>query len=182
MKPYTEDERKQLPKTIEEAQQTGHKHFYTGVECKHGHLSSRTVAGNRCMRCRTISDAKRYKLDPGKFCRAREAHKQKHPLRHLLSLAKTRAANKDLPFNITEEDLHIPTHCPVLGIKLIRGLTKKGATMDNSPSLDRIVPHLGYIKGNVEVISTRANMIKNNATPEELMTIALYYNRDTDND
>ena len=57
----------------------------------------------------------------------------------------------------------------MLGIKLNThvGETKAGAKAD-SPSLDRINPNLGYIKGNVWVISYRANMIKNNATLEEL--------------
>ena len=43
---------------------------------------------------------------------------------------------------------------------------------DNSPSIDRLIPELGYIKGNVNVISLRANIIKNNATKDELIKIA----------
>ena len=36
------------------------------------------------------------------------------------------------------------------------------------PSLDRIDGAKGYVKGNVRVISHRANMLKNDATIEEL--------------
>ena len=43
---------------------------------------------------------------------------------------------------------------------------------DDSPSIDRLIPELGYIKGNVNVISLRANIIKNNATKDELIKIA----------
>jgi hypothetical protein len=39
-------------------------------------------------------------------------------------------------------------------------------------SLDRIDSSKGYIKGNVWVISLRANRIKNDSTPQELRLIA----------
>jgi hypothetical protein len=40
--------------------------------------------------------------------------------------------------------------------------------------LDRIDNNEGYVKGNVAVISFRANTLKNNATAEELRAIADY--------
>jgi hypothetical protein len=43
---------------------------------------------------------------------------------------------------------------------------------DSSPSLDRIDNSKGYVKGNVAVISFRANTLKNNATADELRAIA----------
>lgn len=66
---------------------------------------------------------------------------------------------------MTEEDFIIPEKCPVLGLSLKRG--DYGAKY-NSPSIDRIIPGLGYTKGNVRIISYRANWLKNNATPEEI--------------
>jgi hypothetical protein len=45
----------------------------------------------------------------------------------------------------------------------------------HSPSLDRRVPELGYVKGNVEVISMKANAIKSYAAPEEIMLVARYF-------
>lgn len=42
---------------------------------------------------------------------------------------------------------------------------------DDSPSIDRIIPELGYTKGNIRVISNRANLLKSNATIEELQKV-----------
>lgn len=87
----------------------------------------------------------------------------------MLSDAKTRARKKGLKFNLSVEDIVVPPCCPYLGIPLVTSNSSKG---DDSPTLDRIVPELGYTKGNVEVISERANRIKNDGTPEELVKIA----------
>jgi hypothetical protein len=83
----------------------------------------------------------------------------------LLRGAKKRAKTKNIPFDITVEDVIIPETCPVLGIQLKIG---EKIACNNSPSLDRIKPELGYVKGNIQVLSYRANMLKNNATIEEL--------------
>jgi hypothetical protein len=72
------------------------------------------------------------------------------------------------------EDIVIPLHCPVLGLPLYRN-SGGAAQGPNSPSLDRIDPSLGYVQGNVKVISSRANAIKSNASPEELLRVAAYY-------
>lgn len=92
----------------------------------------------------------------------------------MVSDAKLRAMDSRLEFNLTTSDINIPSHCPYLGIELSLENTKK---LDNSPTLDKIIPSLGYVVGNVEVISERANRIKNNATPEELFLIAERYNK-----
>ena len=47
--------------------------------------------------------------------------------------------------------------------------------MDNSPTIDRIVPELGYVKGNVVVVSAKANRIKNDATITEILSVYNYY-------
>lgn len=63
--------------------------------------------------------------------------------------------------------------CPVLGIKMQPNKGAKG-NRDTSPSVDRIRPELGYIKGNIKVISYRANKLRNDATAEELEAVVAY--------
>lgn len=81
----------------------------------------------------------------------------------LFYAARFRAKENKLDFDIELSDIIIPTECPVLGIEISTSKEK-----NNSPSLDKIIPSLGYTKGNVRVISWRANWIKNNMTPEEV--------------
>ncbi len=73
---------------------------------------------------------------------------------------------------ISWEATEYPKVCLVLGIKLDWG---RNGCNNNSPSLDRINPKLGYIKGNVRIISNLANTMKSNATPEQKLTEARYY-------
>jgi hypothetical protein len=95
---------------------------------------------------------------------------RKNPASRLLSSAKTRAKKRGLEFNLELEDIVIPEYCPILGLKLKQG----GFNSPNSPSLDRVDNSKGYIKGNVKVISHRANSIKRDATLEELQAICEY--------
>jgi hypothetical protein len=90
----------------------------------------------------------------------------------LLRSARDRALAKGIPFSLTEEDFEIPEFCPVLGIKLATGTGRGPAP--HSPTLDRIDLLLGYVPGNVQVISSRANAMKNDATPDELRKFAAW--------
>jgi len=94
------------------------------------------------------------------------------PVKNLLRWAKRRADKYDLPFTLTEDDIEIPSHCPVFGIPLYSG---DGASCNNSPTIDRIVPYIGYVPGNVIVISSKANRIKTNASWMELKMIVDFY-------
>lgn len=104
-----------------------------------------------------------------------ETYRKKIPGMSLYRTARQRAKTKGIPFNIEFTDLVFPTHCPILGIELksYSGNTdrKPGGRVD-SYSIDRIIPELGYTKGNVQVISHQANAMKSNATKEELLKFA----------
>lgn len=87
--------------------------------------------------------------------------------------AKQRAKRNGLDFEIDREYIReiMTDVCPVLGVKLQRG---DGIHRSNSPSLDRVDTSKGYVKGNVRVISDRANRIKRDATLAELKCIVEY--------
>lgn len=86
----------------------------------------------------------------------------------MINAARHRAKRDNLPFNLEINDIRIPEFCPVLGIKLE---INKETVGPNSPSLDKIIVNKGYVKGNVRVISHRANWLKNNSNKEELALI-----------
>ena len=87
---------------------------------------------------------------------------------YLLRGAKQRARIRGIEFNIDVSDIELPDYCPLLEIPMHVNSRNGVSNLDNSYSLDRIDSSKGYIKGNVWVISRRANVIKNNATLEEL--------------
>jgi hypothetical protein len=87
----------------------------------------------------------------------------------LIASAKKRSLKKNLDFNIDSNYLKsiwsIDNCCPILNEKF---QLYKNCCGDFSPSLDRIDNTKGYVKGNVRIISFKANAIKNSATIEEL--------------
>lgn len=126
-------------------------------------------------RDKIVEYARRYRMDHPDRCRAAFAKmREKHPERVMFNAAKARAKSRSVTFSISVSDISIPARCPALGIPLRRA---KGVRNDNSPTLDRIDPRRGYVPGNVCVISYRANRIKNDATREELVSIAKYLSR-----
>jgi hypothetical protein len=96
------------------------------------------------------------------------AARAEEPAKYLLKLARRRARRLKLPFSITEADIIVPSHCPVFGTPLVFG---DANDHQNSPSIDRFKPDLGYVPGNICVISYRANELKRNATVEELQRL-----------
>lgn len=127
-----------------------------------------------------ISSFNRVSRNPDKlhnYCRDchnsyRRRRYAEDPLPTLLQGAKSRAKQKGVPFDLTRDDIFIPTHCPVLGIPMASG--RGNGPIANSPTIDRIVPELGYVRGNVAVISHRANTIKQNASVTELLAVAAW--------
>ena len=111
--------------------------------------------------------------------KAYEGTKRGHVMRYLTK-AKARVKEKEIPFDIDLEYLlSIATDtCPVFGTDFVWG-RNKGKRNKYTPSLDRIIPELGYVKGNVAFISMWANMIKQDATEKEIYNVAdwLHYKR-----
>ena len=113
-----------------------------------------------CKACRKIKSKKDF---------ARQSHEYKIYYR-----AKGRAKKEDVPFDIELGDIIIPEICPVFGVPFIYG------HHDWTASIDRLEPSLGYVKGNVYIISNRANRLKNDATLDELAKIFAYVQKRTE--
>lgn len=146
---------------------------------------NRATKDGRCRRCKKcVSEYKksRRKLDRELTAekmadpeyraqiRARDRKwRRANPQLHLYRAAKSRSKRKGIEFDIELSDVIIPKRCPLLDCEFIPG------TKDNykySYSLDRIDSTKGYVKGNVWVISSIANTMKNDATLEELKVFA----------
>lgn len=97
-------------------------------------------------------------------------YRVKVPERNLLYAAKDRSKKKNLPFDLTLEDIKIPDVCPVLGIPIIK-VDFQNPRSDNAPSIDRFDNTKGYTKDNVNIISLRANKIKNHGSIEDFEKI-----------
>lgn len=145
--------------------------------CKQGHFSEHG-AQNKCLECsrnrarlrRTENNAHVNKVNRAYYaanrtlrCEQGRSYYRANFKKTMLQNAQKRARQGGYPCTITVDDIVIPEYCPLLGIKL-----HSGRPLAASPSLDKIKPELGYVPGNVWVISHRANALKGDASLEEL--------------
>lgn len=165
----------------QKAKKNGLMYYYTGKLCVRGHNSVRMVKGGACRECKNFLSSIEREQNREKYrkyyrerakkkyssSKRRESY-QKNIVSEMLIAAKNRANKKNFDFTIEKDDVIIPKECPVLGIPIIIG-DKNGA-----PTLDRKDNNLGYIKGNIFVISKRANRLKSDSTLDELEKIITY--------
>mgnify|MGYP006266943759 CR=1 FL=1 len=144
------------------------------------------IEGKICSKCLLYKTIDQFAKHKGRSDGLREECKQCTKQYHqqnpviiqtgkMIHHARKRAIAKNLPFNINAEYLRsiVPSYCPIFGTKLEWSIRRgdAGHALPNSPSLDRIDPSKGYVKGNVWIISHRANGIKNDASHEELKLV-----------
>ena len=134
----------------------------------------------KCHRCRT--DLTENNAPPSVLKRGRGAcyscaseqgkeFRVRNPKSAILIRARNNARVRNLIFEITEADIpDIPEFCPVLPWVRLIYQVGEGRT-PCSPSLDRIDSKFGYVKGNIRIISDRANSLKSDATDEELIAL-----------
>jgi hypothetical protein len=164
--------------TKDRAKANGLKYYFTGKPCKHGHIAERSTNGSNCKVChqqRTEQRTKEFLSIPGNRENINSKHRQTYRdnIKHNMVLGcQRRAKAKNLTCSITVDDISLPSHCPVLGIPLLIG---QEHCRDNWPSIDRIIPSQGYIPGNIVIVSSRANRIKNDSTVEELGKLYEFY-------
>ncbi len=126
----------------------------------------KTIPSVKAKHCATtMARYNRKKSDPAFWCS------------HSVSAARIRARKQNLPFSLTVADVLavLPEDlcCPIFGVPLVFG--KHG---QYSPSLDKIIPSLGYVRGNVAIISVRANLMKSNANAFELSLLSQWLERE----
>jgi hypothetical protein len=159
-----------VAKTCKLARQFGIKR-YLSTCINHGNVIK--YASNRCCSKCTFEWAAKWRKDKSnekKLRKSRNDWDKNNPEKAMLQRARSRAKKIGVEFDISFEDISIPEFCPVLGIKLER----RDNVTENSPSLDRKDSSKGYVKGNVFVISYRANRIKHNATIDEVEAVLRY--------
>ena len=114
-------------------------------------------------------------LDQVRYRKTKKKWVESNQDRVLHKNARCRARKSGIEFNIEAEDVVIPKKCPVLGITLEK-FNKPGGH-HASPTIDRIDPSKGYVKGNVRVISMRANRMKSDANIENVKALLEYLER-----
>ena len=102
----------------------------------------------------------------------KELHK-KDPRIRIFSGLRARAKKKNLECNLESyKDLpKVPKYSPIFNIPLFVGV---GVSTDNSPTLDRIDNNKGYIKGNLQIISRKANQMKSNGNFKDIEMLYKY--------
>ena len=147
--------------------------------------SGRLTLSSYCKECGKAQKRDQYaraKRDNGDQCHlpygkrrlGRSATEADWKMHNMHQSAKKRSRKKGRLCNITIEDIRelYTERCPLLDIELDWETSGGKRASDNSPSLDRVDSSKGYVKGNLWIVSWRANMIKNDATPQELLAIA----------
>lgn len=125
-------------------------------------------------RARRANNLDRHRSYQRDFYHRKKKNDVQFNLRLKFDAAKNRAQRNGVPFDIEPDDIVIPEVCPILGIPLIwKTRTGKGER-DHAPALDRIRNTQGYVKGNVQVISSKANRWKNDMTLDDAKRIVAY--------
>jgi hypothetical protein len=113
-----------------------------------------------------------------KYAEYQRDRRRRLPEEHLYIQAKSRAKKFGVPFAITMDDIDWVTHCPIFGVRLNyrknEGTLKGWKIRSASATLDRRDNTLGYVPGNVFVISHRANRMKSDFNTEEVMAVVQY--------
>jgi hypothetical protein len=137
------------------AREAGEKFFVPDVPCERGHRL-RYVKDGWCVECARL-----------------EGRRPELRFKRILHNAKGGAREENVPFNLDEDYIKeiwpVDNLCPIMGTLLTEatGPFRRGPRTF-SPSIDRFIPKLGYVRGNVSIISHFANKLKNNCTDPQV--------------
>jgi len=124
-------------------------------------LNNNLKAKAHYAKCIASGKVHKYRKD----ARDRQRERQKDDATRLLARAKNRARTKGVECSITSSCISVPSVCPVLGTPFVKNT-------EYAMSIDAIDPNKGYTPDNIQVISMKANAMKNSATQEELVKFA----------
>ena len=163
---------------------------YYGIKCLHGHDGKRYTRNRACVECRKIEKDKyvfnrrstRICKKVGRPRKYPELIGPPKPTRKLFKpvtvqekwIARSKGNKKGKYRRELSVDYYktlLVTHCPLLEIELSYDLYDNNVTPENYATLDKIDPKKGYVVGNVQIVSYRANTLKNSATLDELKLI-----------
>jgi len=141
------------------------------------HKRSGGIAGAQdiCKLCKKNRDTKRRdkRNQNAKIYKEKNRNSSYHVKLFLLKGARSRAKTFNRKFDLTIEDIgELPEYCPVFPHLKLE--SNKGKVRDNSYTLDRINSNEGYVKGNIQIISHRANTLKSDRTLEEQEMLVKY--------
>ena len=165
IKQYHEKYR-QSPKYIE-----WHKRYNNSPECKAYHKKYSQSPKSR-------ESQKKYRNSPE--YRAYLAQRKMndpigHRAGHVLCTLRDKSVKNNIPFDITKQDLidmqNKSDTCPCCFEPFDFNLNGKNP---HSPSVDRVIPELGYVPGNVEMICYECNRRKNSSSIEQIERIIRY--------
>jgi hypothetical protein len=95
------------------------------------------------------------------------------PRRALVMMKRAACKRTGIPFDLNLMlSIPCPESCPALGTPISFQMGAGHRDTANTASYDQIIPGKGYVVGNVVVVSKRANAMKSNATPHELLRFA----------
>jgi hypothetical protein len=159
--------------SYEEALKLGLKQ-YSGRPCRHGHGAMRFIANKDCVKCRAMVKnksrdryreqvaAKSPKEPPKSYTPPGLSEKEQWAYRAVRHSGRKILQAKDIIPLLVDV-------CPILEMPLnYSPVGFKQKTPPNHASLDKIDPSKGYVVGNLQVISKKANAMKSDATLEEL--------------
>lgn len=118
--------------------------------------------------CRTARRKLQRQKNPEGYKNYRLKYEEVHRIENVLRSIYHRARKQGIPCTLKLRDIPPESeNCPCCGIAMSRG-----GSRNVTPNLDKIIPAIGYVPGNVQWLCGRCNRIKQDASPAELQRIA----------
>lgn len=158
----------------DDARKDGLIKYFTGVNCRNGHISERYTQSGACVACIKSGIKRWHKNHPTYSKDYVREYRFREPRYSLLDTARAIAKKTGLPITIGSDDIIIPEFCPCCGRAIVK-LRRPLKHQTSSPSLCRIESDIGYFPHNVAVICWGCNEIKRLTTLDHIDAIAKWW-------